>query len=307
MKVVECVPNFSEGRRPETVAALAQAAVSGGQVVLLDQEMDADHHRSVLTLAGEPQAVLDGVFQAIRLASQTIDLRLHRGAHPRIGATDVVPFVPLREMTMDECVVLAHRLGERVGRELQIPVYYYGEAAKRPDRRNLSHIRRGQFEGLREAIATDPDRLPDEGPAVLHPSAGAVAMGARFFLIAYNINLATRDAAIAKAIAKAIRESEPGGLPKVKALGFDLPARGLVQVSMNLTDYRVTSIAQVFDRVAELAAASGVEVAESELVGLVPQAALDETVARRVKLRGFSPDQVIEERLRRAGWLDTRL
>ncbi len=302
MKIVECVPNFSEGRNEETVIALAQAGVSRGHAVLLDKEMDADHNRCVLTLAGDPQAVLDGVFETIKLAAERIDLRTHQGAHPRIGAADVMPFVPLQDMTMEACVALAHRLGERVGRELRIPVYFYGEAAKRPERKELPAVRQGQFEGLREAMKTDSARTPDEGPSEIHPSAGATAIGARFFLIAYNINLATKNLDLAKSIAKIIREATPGGLPKVKSLGFDLPAKKCVQVSMNLTDYRVTSLRTAFDRVADLASTQGVNIVESELVGLVPRAALDEATAHHIKLQGFSSKQVVEERLKSAGF-----
>ncbi len=300
MKLVECVPNFSEGRRAEVVEELANALTHEKGATLLDKEMDADHHRCVLTVAGEPHAVVDGIFRAMQLASLRIDLTTHQGAHPRIGATDVVPFIPLQEMSLEECVGLARQLGQMAGDVLGIPIYMYGDAALRPERRDLPNLRKGQFEGLRERIGPDRAWDPDFGPAKIHPTAGATAVGVRFFLIAYNINLATAKVEVAKGIAKQIREAS-GGFPKVKALGFELKERQLAQVSMNLTDFRVTSILTIYRAVEQRAREAGVEVVESELVGLVPQAAISDAVVKEIKLKGFSPSQIIEERLKQEG------
>jgi glutamate formiminotransferase len=293
-KIVECVPNFSEGRRAHIVDEIVQAMMLPG-VKILDREMDANHHRSVITLAGEPDAVEEAVFRGIATAARLIDLDQHRGEHPRIGATDVVPFVPIRGMTMDECIAMARRLGERVGRELEIPVYLYERAATRPERRDLAYIRRGEYEGLKQAIATDPDREPDFGPKRLG-KAGATAIGARPFLIAYNVNLATSDVQIAKDIARVVRE-KGGGLPSVKALGFELKDRGLVQVSMNLTDFNVTGILQAFNAVKSEAEKRGVSVVESEIVGLVPLEALTQLAMQVLQLPALSVNQVVEMKL----------
>lgn len=293
-QLVECVPNFSEGRRPEVVEEIA-AAIANAGVKLLDREMDANHNRCVLTYAGEPEAMLEGVFRGIQTAARLIDLNQHRGEHPRIGATDVVPFVPLRGMTMDDSVALARRLGERVARELDIPVYFYERAATRPERRDLAYIRRGEYEMLKQEIATNPDRAPDFGPARLGP-AGATVIGARPYLIAYNVNLATDDLQVARDIASVIRERN-GGLPSVKAKGFMLHDRNICQVSMNLTDFNITGMLQAFYAVNAEAEKRGVRVLESELVGLVPLEALTQLAAQALKLPALSPEQVVETKI----------
>jgi glutamate formiminotransferase/formiminotetrahydrofolate cyclodeaminase len=295
-KIVECVPNFSEGRRAEVVDAIAAAAVGVGGVTLLGREMDGDHNRSVLTFAGPHEAVLEAAFRCVREARDRIDLRNHTGAHPRMGAADVVPFVPLGDTTMEECAALARRLGERIASELGVPAYLYGDAALRPDRRNLADVRRGEFEGLRTEAPVDPARAPDFGGPNLHESAGATAVGARFFLIAYNVNLRSTDLKLAKRIAKAIREKD-GGLPGVRAMGFDLPEKGFVQVSMNLVDFRKTSMETVYAAIAARALEAGVEVAESEIIGLVPRAAVHGVVASQLRLDAPIGPQIIEDNL----------
>lgn len=294
--IVECIPNFSEGRDAATIEALTAAVRSVPGVGLLDRTSDPDHHRSVLTFAGEPDAVCEAAFQAIRVATERIDLRRHEGVHPRIGATDVVPFVPLQGATMEDCVQLAHRLGERVGTELQIPVFLYEQAARHPDRARLESVRRGGLPGLRARMAADQNWQPDLGPSRLHETAGAIVIGARAPLIAFNVNLRTADLTIAKAIAKTVRQSS-GGLACVKALGLPLAIRSLVQVSMNLTDYRVTSMATAFLAVKTEAAKFGVDIAGSELIGLVPQAALDQAAAAFLQLERFDPSSTLETKL----------
>ena len=296
-EIVECVPNFSEGRQPEVVDAIVAAATGAGAVKMLDREMDANHHRAVVTFAGPIREVERAAFAAVAAARERIDLNRHQGEHPRMGATDVLPFVPVRGASMEACVALARRVGRRIGEELAIPVFFYEEAATRPERRNLADVRAGEFEGLREKIGTDPARAPDFGPPHIHPTAGATAVGARFFLVAYNVNLASDDVKLAKAIAKKIRERD-GGLKCVKALGFFLEDRKLAQVSMNLTNYQVTSIERVYAEIEGLARAAGVGILESELVGLAPRAALPDGVPARVKLAGFDPKkQILEELL----------
>ena len=282
-RLVECVPNFSEGRRKDVVDAIAAEARGTEGVTVLGCEMDADHNRSVLTFAGAPEPVLEAAFRCARKAAALIDLRTHQGAHPRMGATDVVPFVPLGDSTMEECAELARRLGKRMAEELSIPVYLYAEAATRPERRKLANVREGQFEGIRDSIATDPSRAPDFGPPAVHPSAGITACGARFFLIAYNVNLKGRDVALAKKIARSLRESD-GGMPGVQAAGFDLADRGKVQVSMNLLDYRQTGMRRVFLSVLGKAKKAGAEVSESEIVGLVPRGAVHQVVSLGLRL-----------------------
>ena len=264
MQIVEAVPNFSEGRRPEVVDAIV-AAIQAPGVLLLNYSSDWDHNRSVVTVAGPPDAVLEGLFRAIAVAASEIDLFEHRGEHPRIGATDVVPLVPIEAITLEECVALAQQLGRRVGDELGLPVYLYEAAATRPERRRLPDIRRGEFEHLVETIL-EPERAPDFGPTQVGP-AGAVVIGTRPFLVAYNVYLETDDVSVAKAIAKTIRESS-GGLPAVRALG--LLVEGKAQVSMNLVDTGQTPLHVVFDRITELARAGGIGVSHSELIGLVP-------------------------------------
>lgn len=292
-QIIEAVPNFSEGRRPEVVAALV-AAIQAPGVLLLDASADADHNRCVLTVAGEPAAVLEGLFRAAQQAAARINLHEHQGAHPRIGATDVVPIVPIEDITLAECVALARQLGQRIGAELELPVYLYEAAATRPERVRLPDIRRGEFEGLLASIHT-PERTPDFGPARVGP-AGAVVVGARPFLIAYNVYLATADVAVAKSIAKTIRESS-GGLPAVRALG--LLVDGQAQVSMNLVDFHQTPIHVAFDAITRLAAEQGVAVDRSELIGLAPQAVMLQAAAHYLKLPGFDASRLVEEAIRR--------
>ena len=293
-RIVECVPNFSEGRRPEVIDEIVNAMLLSG-VKLLDREMDADHNRAVITLAGEPNVIEQAAFQGIATAARLIDLDSHRGQHPRIGATDVVPFVPISGVTMDDCVAMAQRLGERVARELDIPVFLYERAATRPERRDLAYIRRGEYETLQKEIATDPDRAPDFGPKRMG-KAGATVIGARPFLIAYNVNLATSDLGIAKDIAREIRE-KGGGLKSVKANGFMLRERNIAQVSMNLTDFNVTGMLTAFNAVQAEAEKRGVQVLESELVGLVPLEALTQLAAQALKLPALNASQIVEMKL----------
>ena len=295
-RLVECVPNFSEGRNAETVRALVSAIRAVKGVFLLDEEMDPDHHRAVLTFVGAPEAVGEAAFQAARAAAGLIDLRRHQGGHPRVGATDVVPFVPIRGVTMEDCVTLARGVGERIGSELNIPVFLYEQAASHPDRTNLEALRRGGLEGLAGRMATDPAWPPDFGPRTLHPTAGATAVGARPPLIAYNVNLRSDDLAVAKAIAKTVRFSS-GGLPCVKAMGVALTSRRLVQVSMNLTNFERTPIHVAFEAVKREAEQRGVPVAGSEIIGLVPQRALVQAAESFLKLERFDPTQVLETRL----------
>jgi glutamate formiminotransferase len=293
-ELVECIPNFSEGRREEVITGLVGAvAQAGGQV--LDVQRDASHNRCVVTFVGELEAALEAAFAATAVAAERIDLRQHRGEHPRMGAADVIPFVPFADLPMERCVALAHRLGRRIAAELHIPVYYYGEAARRPERRELEQVRRKGFEELRETIQ-EPDRQPDDGPAAVHPSAGAVAVGARLPLLAYNVNLRTSDVTVARGIARKIRASS-GGFPKVKALGFALEERGLTQVSMNLTDYRVTGIWKVFTAIVALAREQGVEVDGSEIVGTLPLEAAAQLVRDAVEAHAFTAEQILEKKV----------
>ena len=247
--IVECVPNFSEGRDPEKVDAIIRALLAGPDVYLLDRETDADHNRSVVTLVGTRESIGEAALRGVGKAAELIDLTKHQGVHPRLGATDVVPFVPISGVTLEECVRIAEWVAEEAWRRYKIPTYLYEAAARRPERRNLENIRRGQFEGVREEVRTNPDRAPDFGHAELHATAGATVVGARKFLIAYNINLKTSDVAVAKEIAKTIRASS-GGIPCVKAMGVELKARNLAQVSVNLTDFETTPVGMVFDAVA---------------------------------------------------------
>ena len=264
-----------------------------------DVESNADHHRSVITLYGEGEPLLEAVYRMVEVAARTIDLTQHHGEHPRMGATDVVPFVPIGAATMPEAVQLAERLGERIARELAIPVFLYASAARRPERADLAKVREGQFEGLRTSIASDPSRAPDFGPPRLHPTAGAIAVGARPVLIAFNVLLTTPDVAVAKQVAKAVRARD-GGLPEVKALGFEIAARSRAQVSMNLTDYRVTSIARAFEGVRATAEKLGAGVEESEIVGLVPEDALYDAAEVALRLKGFDRGLVLERKVRAA-------
>ena len=295
-RIVECVPNFSEGRRPEVVARIVEAVDSVAGVAVLGTHTDADHNRSVVTFAGEPAAVVEAALRAARVAVELIDLRAHAGQHPRVGALDVLPFVPVRNVTLEDCIHLAHEAGERVWRELKVPVYFYESAARRPERVNLEDVRRKGFEQLREEIGRAAEREPDVGEARVHETAGATVVGARSFLVAYNINLRTNDPEIARRIARAVRGRD-GGLRYLKALGFALPHRGLVQVSMNLVRFERTSMHHAFEAVRREAERWGVEVAGSEIVGLVPQAALDRAADYFLRVENFSPDLVLENRL----------
>jgi glutamate formiminotransferase len=296
--LVECVPNFSEGRRPEVLEPILAAITAVPGIRLIDRSMDPSHNRAVVTFVGPGEACVEAAFRGIARARDLIDLTRHSGEHPRIGATDVVPFVPLEGSTIESCVALAHALGRRVGTELEIPVYYYESAARTPARRNLPDVRNIGFEKLREAVASDPSRVPDEGPRhALHPTAGATVIGARKFLIAFNVNLATTDVAVAKDIAKRIRERD-GGLAGIKAMGFFLDDLKLAQVSMNVCDFQATGLERAYREIERLAAERGVAIVESELVGLAPREALPAGVAERIRLRGFDPKrQVIEELL----------
>ncbi len=294
MPLVECIPNFSEGRRPEVIKAILDAITSVDGVVLLDYHADPDHNRTVVTFVGPPAAVEEAAFQGIAKAAALIDLNHHSGEHPRIGAADVVPFVPIRDVTMTECVEIARRLGKRVGETLGIPVYLYEKAATRPERENLENIRRGQYEALKEEIGRNPARDPDFGPKQVGP-AGATVIGARDPLIAFNVYLTTDDVSIAKKIARAVRHSS-GGLRYVKALG--MLVEGRAQVSMNLTNYRKTPIARVVELIRREAARYGVAVHHSELVGLTPEAALVDAARWYLQLDQFDPDeQILERRL----------
>lgn len=295
-RIVETVPNFSEGRRREVVEAIAAALTCVRGAALLDLELDAAHHRSVITVAGEPEAVAEGVLAGVGKAVELIDLRVHRGEHPRMGAADVIPFVPISGITMEECVELSVRVASEIARRFGIPVYLYEQSARIETRRDLAAVRRGEFEGIREEIRTRTERRPDFGPPEVHPSAGAVAVGARHPLIAYNVYLESSDLEVARAVARAVRFSS-GGLPHVKALGLEIRQRGQVQVSMNLTHYRATPIHAAFDRVALEAERRGVEVASSEIIGLVPREALEASAARYLRLEGFSGNQILENRL----------
>jgi glutamate formiminotransferase/formiminotetrahydrofolate cyclodeaminase len=300
MKLVECVPNFSEGRRPEVITAIHDAIAAVDGVTILDVSSDISHNRTVVTFVVTVDAAVDAAFAGIAKAAELIDLTVHRGEHPRLGATDVVPFVPLESWgsTMQDCIALARVLGERVARDLAIPVYLYERAATRADRENLADVRRGEFEGLRDEIATNPNRAPDFGEARVHPGAGAVVIGARPFLVAYNVYLGpASNLPVAKEVAKAVRGSS-GGLRFVKALGLEVD--GQAQVSMNLVDTEKTPLHRAYELVRQEAAAHGVAPTWSELVGLVPERAMLEAGARHVQLRGFSTAMLLEHQVRAA-------
>ena len=296
MRLVECVPNFSEGRAPETVQRIAEAIAAVETACVLDTHIDPDHNRSVITFVASPENVVEAAVQAVKRASELIDMRTHKGEHPRLGATDVLPFVPVQEVTMADCVRLAHHAGKRIARELFIPVYYYEQAARRADRVNLEDVRRGAFELLREQITTNPERKPDEGEAFIHDTAGAIAVGARPFLIAFNVVLRSDDIAIARQIAKTIR-ARNGGLPFVKALGFRLSTRSCVQVSMNLVNYEVTGMDMAYDAIRGEAERLGVEIDSTEIVGLVPRNALNRDAEYFAKLENFSEAKILENQI----------
>lgn len=294
-RVVECVPNFSEGRRPEVVEEIVEAIRRVAGIRVLDYSSDESHNRTVVTFVGSPEACEEAAFAGIARACDLIDMEKHEGEHPRLGATDVVPFIPISGATMEECVEIARNVGKRVGEELEIPVYLYEEAATRPERRNLADVRRGEYEGLKESIET-PERAPDFGAARVHPTAGATIIGARMPLIAFNINLGTSDIKIARKIARAVRASS-GGLAYVKALGVMLEERQIAQVSMNLVDYVKTPIPRVLEMVRREAARYGVPVIESELIGLMPMDAVLDTAAYYLQLPKLERSQIIEARI----------
>ncbi len=293
--LVECVANFSEGRDTSVVDAITAAIGSSAGVLLLDRHVDPDHNRSVITFAGPPGAAVEGAVRGVERAISLIDLRRHQGVHPRIGAADVVPFVPIEGLTLDDCVCLAVRAGNEIWRRCGVPVYLYEAAARRPDRVNLAVLRRGRFEGLREQILTDPGCRPDIGGPSLHPSAGATAVGARSFLIAYNVNLAA-GVEIARRIAGRIRHSS-GGFPGVKALGVDLASRGLSQVTMNLTDFEHTPLDLLFETIESEARRLGASIASSEIVGLVPRRAFEMAPRFFERAENFRSGVILENRL----------
>ena len=295
MALIECVPNLSEGRRTEVIDRLVDAVRRVDEVRVLDVSSDSSHNRSVITMVGSAPSLHTAVLALYEQAIATIDLRSHSGAHPRLGAVDVVPFIPIDGMAMSTCVTLAKETAAAIASRFHLPVYLYEEAATTPARRNLADIRRGEFEGLAARLATQ-EWAPDFGPAVPHASAGATVIGARMPLIAFNVNLATPRLDIAKAVARSVRESS-GGLPYVKALGVPLEDRGIAQVSMNLTNFHETSIRRAFEAVRAEAARHGVAVLESEIVGLVPRAALDGTSSEDLQLAGFTDGQILEIRL----------
>ena len=295
MALIECVPNVSEGQRPRVVDALADAINGVAGVRLLDRSSDPAHNRSVFTFAGETGPVYRAVLALFDAAIPAIDLRVHRGAHPRLGAVDVVPFIPLGGASMSDCVSLARETASAVAERFQVPVFLYEEAASSIGRRNLADIRRGEFEGLADKMAA-PEWAPDYGPRHPHPSAGATVIGARAPLIAFNVNLASDRLDVARAIAAAVRHSS-GGLPFVKAMGVALDHRGIVQVSMNLTNYECTPIVRAFEEVRREAERRGARILESEIVGLVPEAALPADPEHSLQLAGFTPNQVLEKRL----------
>ncbi len=296
--MIECVPNFSEGRNPLVVQEIERAIASVSGSLVLHRTSDEDHNRSVITFAGNADDVVESAVRATGKAAELIDLNHHRGVHPRVGALDVLPFVPLGQVTLEECAALAHRAGRRIWNELGIPVYFYEAAAMRPDRIKLEHIRRGQFEGLREAVLSDESKRPDVGGPELHATAGAVIVGARKVLIAFNINLRTTNLEIAQSIARRIRASS-GGLPGVKALGLPLLSRDLVQVSMNITDFHLAPLHVVYMEVARLATSYDIEIEESEVIGLMPGEALEAAAAGFLKLSAFDSQRVIENRIER--------
>lgn len=291
--LVECVPNFSEGRRKEVIDAIASAVSSVDGASLLHTTSDQDHNRTVMTIAGSPASAAHAALLGMKKAKELIDLRKHQGEHPRIGATDVVPFVPISGISMRQCAELAWIVGDLAWSELGIPVYFYEAAARRPDRTNLADIRKGEFEGLSIEALSNPDRKPDVGGPGLHESAGASVVGARQFLVAYNVNLNTSDVGVAKKIAKAIRERD-GGLPKVKALGFMIEDKGCAQVSMNLVDCDVTPPLEALVAIRKEAAKYGVEASEGELIGLIPLKYLIKTAAAALMLPSLDEEQVLE-------------
>jgi glutamate formiminotransferase len=298
--LIECVPNFSEGRDESCIDALQSAVSSATGSVVLHRTSDPDHNRSVITFVGTPESVVESAVRAAAVAAERINLNHQSGVHPRLGAMDVLPFVPLQGATLTQCAAIAHQTGGRIWSELGIPVYFYEAAALRPDRTRLENVRRGEFEALRAGGFETETRRPDLGGPALHATAGAVIVGARKLLIAFNVNLKSADLALAESIARRIRAST-GGFAAVKALGLPLSSRGLVQVSMNLTDFEQTSPRIVFAEIAQLAAEAGVEIEESELIGLIPAKALQDTSPEELKLKNFSEQRVLENRIKNLG------
>lgn len=300
MKLVECVPNFSEGRDKVKVQKVVDAAKSAG-VTILDVETDSDHHRCVLSFVGAPDACVEACFRVAKAAVELIDLNVHKGEHPRMGAVDVIPFIPVAGVTIEDCVKLAEKLAARIGGELKVPTYLYDHAARRPERKDLANVRKGQFEGLKELIGKDESRTPDFGPNAIHPTAGAVAVGARQQIVNFNINLDTHDMAAGKDIAKRVRASG-GGLPAVRGKEIDLAARKQVQISTVLTDYKKTSMAKVLATTMGLADEHKARIKSTEIVGLLPRQALVDFAIETLQLEGFNPDvQILENRLEAVG------
>lgn len=294
-KLVECVPNFSEGRDHQVIEAIVNEVTKVEGVKLLDVQSDASHNRTVVTFIGEPKAVKQAAFDSCAKAAELIDMEQHHGEHPRIGATDVIPFIPVKGVSLEECVELANELGAEIGEKLKIPVFLYEAAAKRAERKNLPDVRKGQYEGLKATIS-EPDRNPDFGPAKMHPKAGATVVGARQFLIAYNINLSTSDVKIAKKIANTIREAK-GGFKYCRAMGITIEERNVAQVTINMINYEGTPLHRVFETVKNEAARYGVNIIGSEIVGLVPLQALLDTADYYLRLEGFNRKQVMEENI----------
>ena len=294
MRLLECIPNISEGRDQDKIASMTEEVKKHRKVKLLDVSSDRDHHRSVFTFIGDPEAIKDAALSLTMKAFDLIDMRGHKGGHPRLGAVDVVPFVPIQGMSMEEAVQIAREFGKGLGKR-GIPVFFYEEAATRPERRDLPSIRKGEYEGLEEKLR-DPKWKPDEGPDRFNPKFGATVVGARFPLVAYNVNLKTEDLSLAKEIAKKVRFKD-GGFPHVRAMGVDLKNKGMVQVSMNLTNYRITNIPKVYEFIKEEALKKGVEIEGSEIVGLIPLGVLEDIIQHYIKCPQFSSSQVIEKRI----------
>lgn len=294
-KIVECVPNFSEGCKQEVIDAITSEVKKVAGVTLLNVQSDASHNRTVVTFVGEPQSVKKAAFNACAKATELIDMEKHHGEHPRIGATDVIPFIPVSNVSMDECIELSNELGKQIAEKLGIPVYMYEASAKRPQNIKLPDVRKGQYEGLKEEISK-PERYPDYGPARMHPTAGATVVGARQFLIAYNINLSTSDVKIAKKIATAIREAK-GGYKYCRAMGIMIEERNMAQVTINMVNYEGTPLHRVFETVKSEAARYGVNIIGSEIVGLLPMQALIDTAEFYLRLENFDRKQVMEENI----------
>lgn len=293
-KIIECVPNFSEGKNLKIINKIADSAKKFKGVKVLDIEWDKSHNRSLMTVVGSPDNVFEAVYEMIKTATGLIDMRVHKGEHPRIGATDVVPFTPISGVSIKECVLLAEKLGKKVSKELGIPVYLYEEAARKKERVNLADVRKGEYEGLKKEIKVNPRRKPDFGDAKMHKTAGAIVIGARKFLIAFNVNLDTKDIEIAKKIAGKIRERD-GGLPGVKALGFDVG--GYAQVSMNLCDYDKTNFDKAYLKIKKEAENLGVKIKNSEIYGMLPMDALVKAIKDMIKADDFKSEQVLEKKI----------